>query len=820
MRGERDNRPSPPHALTPHIRRPAVGVACCFALGTLFGLRGNADPLALIALAGCALALSAFLIRRAAAPAFLFTAVFALGALNAGLVVHGPSRRNLPALLDRPAEYVEVIGVVADDPLVSSGRRPDDATWTFAARIEGVRRKGGWERARGEMRVRWDAHAGDRAVGYGERWRWVGLLELAGPDGSRREPLPSASMRVEAASAEFLSAGHGSALLAACLRARRASFEILGRGIEAYPESAGLLRALILGYRQELPYELYRAFATTGTLHIVAISGLHVAVMAMLLIAVVRGVGMRRPSWGLVLAPALVCYTIGTGMSASAVRACIMAVIFCSAPLFARRPDGPTALAAAAVLILAAAPAQLLDVGFLFSFAAVAGLMAIYPPWMRPVRAALAADPWQLEPAQWWQRWIRKGAVQTASLMVASLAAWFATTPMAAYYFNLVSPVALLGNLVVVPLSFLVLLTGVLSLVFGAVWGVAAEIFNHANHWFILGMLKWVGWMAALPGAYRFVRTPPAVWVALWYGLLALWLIGRGFTRKVVALATAAALLAGITAWARDRSIRMDVLDVGQGNAVFVDVPGGGDLLVDVGPRYSARRVALHLRRCGVDRLRALVLTHGDADHIGGAQEILRAVPVDELWCSPFLSRSSLTRPLLADAAARGVRIRRLTSGDGGTLGGGAVWEVLQPDGTGTCRRADEGSLVIRIARGPASAVLMGGADGVVEEGMLGRRINPRADVLIAGNHGAAGTCSEAWLDAVGARDVVISVGADNTDGQPDRRVLERLGKRSIRVWRTDEAGPLRVWLDERAGVFCRVEKDIQARATESASPK
>lgn len=750
-------------------------------------------------------ALGLLLVRRRVSAPVLWCAVFFSGWANAALTVLPVSGRELRNLMDRPQENIELVGVVSYDPVLRDGRHEGEEVRDFEFRAEAVRRAGAWQRTRAELAVRWRADRDTRAVRYGERWMLSGLVTLREP-GLMDLSRPRYELAVEPATARFLSEGHGSAWVTWCLRGRRASFDILGRGLEGFPAHAGLLRALILGYRQELPDELYRSFSLTGTLHVVAISGMHVMILAVLFMTFLKALGISRQHWILWLAPALVAYTLATGMSASAVRACVMAIVFWSAPFFSRKPDGPSSLAAAALLIVAFDPPQLFDIGFLLSFVAVAGLMTLYPLWMRPVRAALAADPWSLQPAPFWKRWGRSRAFEAASLMIASAAAWLATTPLSAHSFNVVSPVALIGNLLVIPVSSLVLLTGVLSLVAGSVSPLLAEVFNHANRVFISAMLAWVDWTAGIPGGHSFVRSPSLLAMACWYGALAGMVVARGRIRKWIAVVAVLALAGSLCLAGRETGTTVDVLDVGQGNAVLVDVPGAGDVLVDAGPRFTARSVVLHMRKRGVDRLQALILTHGDADHAGGAPEVLQSIPVDELWCTPFSSSSRLYRDVLSEAAKRGVRIRRLERGDSGYLGGGAEWEVLHPSGDRAFRRADDGSLVLRVAHGASSVLLMGGGGGFVEAGILGGGGNPACDVLVVGNHGAADTCSESFLAAADPLSAVISVGADNAEGEPDRGVLARLGCRQMAVWRTDESGDLRIEFAPEAGQgTCRI---------------
>ena len=782
------------------VRRPLAGLALCFAAGTLCGIFLSSAPVGLLAAAALLTVLALAFSGRSVSIACLGLAVLAVGWINADLEVRNPSRREIAALVKRPREYVSIIGIVVDDPSVQVGRKEGEVRWTYSLKVEAMQRLESWQKARATVAVMWHTNTLARAPHYGERWELSGLLDAAPEVKQQLVPVAAPTFQVDPAAAVLLSGGHGIPLIAWCLKARAVCFDILGRGLEDYPQHAGLLRALMLGVRQELPWDINRAFATTGTLHVIAISGLHVVVMAVLIIFVLKMFGLSRERWILYLAPALVCYAIATGMYASTLRACVMAILFWSAPFFGRRPDGPSALAAAAMIIVVAAPLQILDAGFLLSFSAVAGLMTVYPAMMRPVRRRLMPDPWRLEPASPWEvrrQWLTREA---ASLLVISAAAWIVTTPLTAACFNMVSVIALIANLLVVPLSVLVLFTGVLSLVFGAMSVFLAEVFNHANRVFMSAMLTWVDWMARVPGAYAYVKTPPGWVIAVWYIVLILLLILKGIPRRITVGAVCILLLGGFCRWATDDEIRVEILDVGQGGAAFIDLPGSKDLLLDTGPSHCSRDVIRYLRKQGVDSLRALVLSHGDSDHVGGALDILDAIPVAELWCPPFVRQSSLCRQIVRTASEKGIRIRRLERGDVVLLAGGASLEVLHPSGKTPSRRGDDCCLVAKLVRGSDSVLFMNDANAGVEAEMLAQRLNPAAGTLIVGSHGAPGVCSDAWLDAVAPTRAIISVGADNAEGCPDGGVLARLARRGIAVQRTDEEGTITIHFGENSG--------------------
>ena len=220
--------------------------------------------------------------------------------------------------------------------------------WKWLLDVEAVRVRGSWQTASDELRVTW-VEAGEGPVPtLGERWRVRGVVRA--PGGLARSPL--LQLRTTASDAAFLSAAAGHPLRRWCERSRAACAAVLGRGLEDFPREAGMLRALVLGYRQDLPPELFQAFSRTGTLHVIAVSGSHVAIFAGIVVALLKAGGLPRTRWILVLAPALVWYSLSTGLAPSAIRACIMALVFWSATLFHRRPDGPTALGLSALVIL------------------------------------------------------------------------------------------------------------------------------------------------------------------------------------------------------------------------------------------------------------------------------------------------------------------------------------------------------------------------------------------------------------------------------------------------------------------------------------
>jgi ComEC/Rec2-related protein len=615
--------------------------------------------------------------RGAAAQAALWVAVVWMGALRAGDATEVHRGAHLVGMMRRDAEHLAVRGTVRSDPAFVL-EEPGRGSWRFVFRVEAVNRTGAFQPARGSCSCRMIAREDGEPVRYGDRWEFAGVVrQHAAPFPGGAVP-PAVRMTVFGGEGELVARNQGNRLIARCLQGRRTCAAILDQGLEHYPMQAGILKALLLGLRSGLPDDLRETFAVTGTLHIFAISGLHVGVMALLLTALIKALGLPRHGWALLLVPLLILYTISTGMRPSAVRACVMAVTYFSASLAWRRPDIPSALALAALMIVAYEPTQLFAVGFLLSFIVVTGILVLYPLLRPPVKAALGPDPWLAGPESKPVQWARAGLQYFGGLFVLSIACWAASFPLTARFFNVFSPIALIGNLVVVPSAFLVVLTGCLSLMTGVFSDFPAEVFNHANRWFI-SLLVWViQGLEDVPYGHQFVRAPPGWWLAAWYVLLCSVRFVRPRRRPVLAGALAV-LLAGWMAADHHRPA-FSVAALDNGGSVILHVAGRqGDLVVDPGSSFRAYDVGKTLREKGVDRLQTLFITRPDRQRSGALAHLLGRMDVGEIRLAETGDDPALLESLLAIAAEHGVSIRRAIRGDHGVLGRNVTWRVLSP---------------------------------------------------------------------------------------------------------------------------------------------
>ncbi len=604
---------------TQQVRRPLVGIALSLASGLYAHHLFGGAPLLFLGMGALVISWACWMHGHGRSTISFYLVCALLGAaLHAVEKIEPPACSILP-IAEVLFQEQEVVGTIDDSPAISSR----DGTQSFRFRAEAVRLGTEWFRSDARFRVYIKRPQGE--VAYGERWRLKGRYRSyeeahAGIKGSLR--VSDAARLQEAALS----------LKAFCYKTRQHASRILCVGMESFSEQTQLLRALLLGYREALSPAFYQRVAHTGTLHIFAISGLHVGVLASILVAALKMVGVPRTIWGVFLVPVLLFYVVSTGMKPSALRAFTMATVYFSAPLFGRRPDSVSAIALAAIILLAMDPLQITNPGFLLSFTVVSGIVMVHGYAMRRL-TGFSRPSWAIPLAQLSGPRPLVALVRFFGLLaLTSVAAWIFSAPLTARFFNTLSPVALAGNLAVIPLTFLIVLTGTLALVAAPVSLFVTLVFNHANRVFVGLLISVIRVMSTLPGAYVFIRSPPGSVLALWYAGLILFFTGTARMRKPAIFLLLGSLLFWFGGSFRPFS-EMEVHKEGSATTLIRSESARWILVTDGSP-YSMGQAARCLRREGVNRLHALVISDRRAE-AEAVEQLSKIFLPKEVWMSP-----------------------------------------------------------------------------------------------------------------------------------------------------------------------------------------
>ncbi|NOU35855.1 MAG: DUF4131 domain-containing protein [Kiritimatiellaceae bacterium] len=588
--------------LAQQVRRPLVGVALFVAAGLYIQRCVGGSPMFLLTWAAFLLAYACWTVLRRRTTWLIYIVCGLLAATHNAIEEMPAFSRTVLPVVEVNFNEQELTGTIEDEPSVSGA----DETASFLFRVQTVRC--GEERLPADAVLRVYLKNCTAPVRFGEQWRLKG--RYTGYERSRSGT--DGFLSVSGADIYKIKAA-GDTFSGRCYEVRRRAAAFLQLGVEKFPEQTQLLHAMLLGYRQAIPPDLYRIFTRTGTLHIFAISGQHVVILAAIFIAGLKIFGVIRPRWGLLLLPVLFLYIFTTGLQSSALRALAMAAVFFIAPLAGRRPDAPTSIALAAVLLLACWPASIGDPGFLLSFVVVCGLIIVGGWAARQINGFRLAG-WEAPLQQLGGSHPAAALLRsTGLLMLTSLAAWLFSAPITAYFFNTLSPVALIGNLAVIPLTFMIMLAGCLALLGGVLFlPAAAALFNQANLLFISLLIWIVHRLAALPGACRAVRAPSALATGLWYAGLVLFFTGPVRWRKgALCLVLCSVVLWGAQHIEPQRNVK--ILREGS-SAVAVRLPERGWVLVTDGSPFSTVRTIRLLQKEGINRLYALVVSDAKAD--------------------------------------------------------------------------------------------------------------------------------------------------------------------------------------------------------------
>jgi len=554
----------------------------------------------------------------------------------------------------------------------------------------------------------------------------------------------------------------------------------------AFPDSAApLVTALITGDKTQLPDGVYSALRRSGLAHVIAVSGLHVSFLAGLITTLL---GRRRRLSAVVGICLLFFFAAVAGNTPSVQRAAFMQAMLLIAPLADRENDPPTALSTVLMVLLVVNPYAAASVSLQLSFAAVAGIFLFTGPLCEKWGRNLPRKPKSF--------WIKLGC-RTARGVIASVATTLGaivfTTPLMAFYFDSISLISPLANLLALWAVSLAFLGGLAVAVLGVFLPALARLLAWVAAlpvWY----LQWVsGALAGLPFASVSVHSVYLIlWMALTYGLIALWVLWRGPKgRVVVPVCLSTSTLCGAlilqTAALTGGSLTVSVLDVGQGLSVAL-YSKGQTALIDCGGHDAGNAAADHFQSMGLSHIDLVILTHYHDDHAAGIPQLLERMDVGLLVLPDVEPDSALRAEIQEAARAAGVETLLVTDGATAQLGEVEL-TIYPPLGSGD---SNEEGLSVLGSAGTFDFLVTGDIDTTVEGRLVKYGNLPDTELLVVGHHGSRYAASEELLQAVQPELAVISVGY-NTYGHPAEETLGRLARYGCDIYRTDWSGTVTI---------------------------
>jgi competence protein ComEC len=757
-----------------------------------------------------------------AVPATLLWAVAAAGAAaSAALLLTSRRRRQIAAsgVVVGCLAALTLVGVVA---AVRAGARADSPLPELAARgavvtvrlqlsddprvVTGAGEPRVLVRA-GVTEVDGRAVGGDRVLLFGPAAEWSGLLP--GQSVRLRVALRPAGpgddvLAVLSARSPPAPVGGPGPVQSAAGRLRTGLAESAARTLPDRP--AGLLPGLVVGDTTAMDPALTAEFRRAGLSHLTAVSGANVAIVVALVLWPLRARAADRRVQAAVAALAIIGFVVLARPGASVLRAAVMGGVALLALASGRARTAVPALSAAVVLLLLVQPALATDPGFALSVAATAAIVVLAPGWSRSLRRRGFPRP-------------------VAEALAVSAAAGLVTAPLVAALSGVVSVVSLPANLLAAPAVAPATVLGLVAALLSPIAPGVADAVTWAAGWPVRWLVLVAERAAAVPdGATGW---PAGARGAVLLTLLlvgAAWALVRWPRLRPLALA----VLVGVIAlgWPLRQASRgwpladtvVVACDVGQGDALVLPTGPGEAVLVDAGP--DGALVAGCLDRLGVRRLPLVLLSHLDADHVGGLAGALDGREVGTVATGALAPTDDRVPQLERTVAQAGAARAVLIPGEHRAVGT-AAFEVLAPDPQRASAGAEPNdlSLVVRATQRGVRVLFTGDLGAGAEARIVGAGTDLSADVLKVPHHGSADADPE-FLAASGAAVALVSVGADNTYGHPTRRLLDWLAGDGMRTYRTDRDGDVAVvgrageW-----GVAVRGPDVVQRATAEGPAP-
>ena len=803
-----------------------------------------------------------------------------LGVLGAGIA-------NQPRPANYVLSLVEAGRVNLKTPLRWHGRLRDEPArlpWGYGYEIEltGVEYEGSLVPARGGLRVSFagspdqlaapDVHAGDELVVTTEAKRPQIYRDEGAFD--RRAYLEQQNIDLVATlrAPELMERASVSPTTAATLLAhvRRRLRDEIDTLFSSRPQVDGVLRAMLLGDRSFVDRAESTDFQKTGVFHVLVVAGLHVGALAVFLFWMGRVLRLT-PFWtALTTLTLLFAYVGVVEQRPPVLRAALMTALVVMGGLFFRRLDLLNSAGMAALILLIAKPLAVRDSSFQLTFLAIGCIAGLAAPWLdknlqryvkalrgwRDVTRDAAHEP---RAAQFridlraTARWISMrvpvplenfsgemlavgiaASLRVCELLVITLALQIGMLPLMARDFHRVTLSAPLVNLAAVPITGMVVPLGFLTLGGGLLLPAVGKLLAAPLAWVTALLLHVVQWFAHFPRwSYRIPGPPVLLVVVFLTAGVFLAMTARSSHSWSRWVSRSAAGVLGLSAltiaifpfsprWSAGR-LELTVLDVGQGDALFLVSPHGRTLLIDGGGGFigfpgheehngidpGEEAVSPYLWSRGFQKVDVVALTHAHQDHIGGLAAILDNFRVGTLWIGREVESGTLAK-LENLAREKNIPIvhehrGKVFSWDGAEAQ--LLWPEISPQTIGISAKNND-SLVLHLKYGERGMMLPGDAEKQAESSMLSDNNETalRADVLKVGHHGSKNSTTPEFLAAVHPSVAVISAGEDNPYGHPNAELLERLESAGVRILRTDHDGAVHVLTDgKRLEISCFV---------------
>lgn len=545
-----------------------------------------------------------------------------------------------------------------------------------------------------------------------------------------------------------------------------------------------LLVGMLLGEKSFIPSHLKEIFAEAGIMHILAVSGLHVGIIAMALLALLSMLKLPKKFKLFILILILITYASITGFRPSVLRATIMFILLIGGKLINRSRNLNISLFFAAFLILLLNPLILYDAGFLLSF-----IVTFFIINLSPILQGL----------------LSKIVVWIKNPLAVSTAAWVGIFPLSAYFFSKVSIISIVSNIFIIPLTGIAVILGFITFFIGLMSISLAGLFANLNY-LVLNLITLIAKsFSSLPFAFIYVAQPSVMLIILYY--LTVFFIIEIFYKKTISVKikkkailivlSVTLLIIIVQVFYPADNLKVNFINVGEGDCILIEAPNKINILIDGGGTPQSdfdvgnKIVIPYLRRKGINEIDLLILTHPHLDHLEGLLPILKEFKVDMVLDSGLLCDSSEYKEFISLILEKGISYHKAKAGDNFIFSNNLEIFLLNPLYDSDFYEESDfnnASIVVKLFYKNADFLFTGDIEEAAEKKLLVWQNILQSDILKVAHHGSSTSTNLEFLDKVNPNIAVITVGK-NHFGHPSQKIIERLEDKNIQIYQTDEDG-------------------------------
>lgn len=545
-----------------------------------------------------------------------------------------------------------------------------------------------------------------------------------------------------------------------------------------------LLVGMLLGEKSFIPSHLKEIFAEAGIMHILAVSGLHVGIIAMALLALLSMLKLPKKFKLFILILILITYASITGFRPSVLRATIMFILLIGGKLINRSRNLNISLFFAAFLILLLNPLILYDAGFLLSF-----IVTFFIINLSPILQGL----------------LSKIVVWIKNPLAVSTAAWVGIFPLSAYFFSKVSIISIVSNIFIIPLTGIAVILGFITFFIGLMSISLAGLFANLNY-LVLNLITLIAKsFSSLPFAFIYVAQPSVMLIILYY--LTVFFIIEIFYKKTISVKikkkailivlSVTLLIIIVQVFYPADNLKVNFINVGEGDCILIEAPNKINILIDGGGTPQSdfdvgnKIVIPYLRRKGINEIDLLILTHPHLDHLEGLLPILKEFKVDMVLDSGLLCDSSEYKEFISLILEKGISYHKAKAGDNFIFSNNLEIFLLNPLYDSDFYEESDfnnASIVVKLFYKNANFLFTGDIEEAAEKKLLVWQNILQSDILKVAHHGSSTSTNLEFLDKVNPNIAVITVGK-NHFGHPSQKIIERLEDKNIQIYQTDEDG-------------------------------